>query len=172
MATSLPFLLIFMLLAFYAKTNATSSSVSSIAKDQVPCTMCVECENPCQPLPPPPPQVIECPPPPAPAPPSPPPPSPPLPPAIIECPPPPPPKLPCPNNCEVPYPPPQYSYFSPGTPFAYYAPPDYEDKSSGETMMPFDAVLFLSPNSHSVYSMIHRCLVYGVFLCLTYCFVV
>ncbi|CAI8584859.1 unnamed protein product [Vicia faba] len=165
MATSLPFLLIFML-AFSAKTKATSS----VAKDQVQCTMCVECENPCQPLPPPP--LIECPPPPAPAPPSPPPPSPPLPPAIVDCPPPPPPKLPCPNNCEFPPPPPQYSYFSPGTPFTYYVPPDYEDKNSGEMMMPFQAILFLNPNSNSVYSMIHRCLVYVLFLCLHYCFVV
>lgn len=162
MATSLPFLLIFMLsFSFSANTKATS-----VAKDQVPCTMCIECENPCQPLPPPPPQVIECPPPPAPAPPSPPPP------AIVECPPPPPPKLPCPNNCEFPPPPPQYSYVSPGTPFTYYVPPDYEDKSSGETMMPFQATLFLNPNSHSVYSMIHRCLIYVVFLCFPYCLVV
>jgi len=169
MANSLPFSLIIFMLAFSANTKATSS----VAKDQVPCTMCAECENPCQPLPPPPPKVLECPPPPSPSPPPPmPPPSPPLPPAIVECPPPPPtPKSPCPNNCEsppmTPYPP-QNSYFPPGTPFPYYVPPDYYNKNSGETLVPFQAILFSNPNSHFVYSII-QCLINLLFLCLPYC---
>ncbi|CAJ2653206.1 unnamed protein product [Trifolium pratense] len=82
-ANFLPFLLTF-ILAFSTNTKASSL----VAKDQVPCTMYAECENPCQPLPPPPPQVIECPPPPSLPPPPPPSPPPPLPPAIVECPPP------------------------------------------------------------------------------------
>ncbi|KAK2364722.1 hypothetical protein QL285_089563 [Trifolium repens] len=159
MAKFLPFLLTF-ILAFSANTKATSL----VAKEQVPCTMCAECQNPCQPLPPPPPQVIECPPPP-----------PPVPPAIVECPPPPrPPKSPCPNNCDLPPPmtpyPPQ-SYFPPGTPFSYYVPPDYynHDKNNGETMMPFQSIFFSNRNSHSIYSLIQY-LISLVFLCLIpYC---
>uniref|UniRef100_A0A3N7FYP7 Uncharacterized protein n=1 Tax=Populus trichocarpa TaxID=3694 RepID=A0A3N7FYP7_POPTR len=66
-----------------------SSTISEVSKEQIPCTMCYSCDNPCQPLPsPPPPAIPECPPPP-------PPPSPP-PPAIPECPPPPAPINECP----------------------------------------------------------------------------
>ncbi|KAK2418773.1 hypothetical protein P8452_62902 [Trifolium repens] len=163
MANFLPFLLTF-ILAFSTNTKATSL----VAKDQVPCTICAECENPCQPLPPPPPQVIECPPPPSLPPPPPPSPPPPLPPAIVECPPPPrPPKSPCPNNCDMPpmtpYPPQSY--------FPYYVPPDYynHDKNNGETMMPFQSIFFSNRNSHSIYSMI-QCFISLVFFCLIpYC---
>ncbi|KAF1892142.1 hypothetical protein Lal_00036498 [Lupinus albus] len=96
-----------------------NKATSTVAKDQqVPCTMCTECENPCQPLPtPPPPIVIECPPPP---PPPPPPPS-------------PPPKPSCPGNCEIqPYPP--GSYYSPGTPYLNQVPHSYYNYNGAKIM--------------------------------------
>ncbi|XP_019434096.1 PREDICTED: extensin-2-like [Lupinus angustifolius] len=103
------------------EVSAINQTISTVVKDQqVPCTMCTECENPCQPLPPPPPIVIECPPPPSPPPPSLPPPPPP--PAVVEC--PPPPKPACPDNCEIPpYPP--GSYYSPGKPYSNQVPHGY-----------------------------------------------
>lgn len=48
--------------------SSTTSNIIGVSKDQIQCTMCSACENPCQPLPstpPPPPPVSTCPPPPA-----------------------------------------------------------------------------------------------------------
>ncbi|KAF7818162.1 neural Wiskott-Aldrich syndrome protein-like [Senna tora] len=103
----------------------------TVSKDQLPCTMCAECDNPCQPLPPPPPPpVVECPPPPPP--PSPPPP----PPAVVEC--PPPPKPLCPGACEtLPPPPPPQAPSCPGNckPPSPWMPPGiffpYPDENHG-----------------------------------------
>ncbi|XLR67872.1 hypothetical protein HN51_014919 [Arachis hypogaea] len=139
---------------------SSATSTTTVAKDLVPCTMCVECDNPCQPLsPPPPPAVVECPPPPS----LPPPPPPSLPPpAVVECPPPPPPQPTCPDNCGQtqgqPHPPPYpvgSYYFPGGTPSSSggYAPPNYYN--NGERMVPFSAMLF---PSHFL------CLVYVPFL--------
>ncbi|KAK7284606.1 hypothetical protein RJT34_19355 [Clitoria ternatea] len=146
----------------------TVPAITKVAnKDNVPCTMCAECENPCQPLPPPPPPVIECPPPPPPSPPppSPPPPSPRLPPAVVEC--PPPPQLPCQNNCEMPpHPPyPPQSYFPPpGTPYGY-VPDYYNARNGGGKILPFQMLLFSNLSSNSGYFIL-RSLIHVAFLSL------
>ncbi|KAJ6680117.1 hypothetical protein OIU79_019764 [Salix purpurea] len=94
-----------------------SPAISEVSREQIPCTMCYSCDNPCQPLPsPPPPAVPECPPPP-------PPPSPP-PPAVPECPPPPAPANECPA-CQTPSPPvrppkPPAGYSFNGPPAGYF----------------------------------------------------
>ncbi|KAL5791894.1 hypothetical protein ACOSP7_000488 [Xanthoceras sorbifolium] len=99
MATPKPLLLILfpLILAFQFNYFSFVSATKTSSKEQIECTMCTSCENPCQPLssPPPPPPEIACPPPP-------PPPSPPPPPALPDCPPPPPPALP---DCPPPPPP-------------------------------------------------------------------
>ncbi|XP_022634706.1 sulfated surface glycoprotein 185-like [Vigna radiata var. radiata] len=145
MSISLP-LLIYILFASTVNVLALTQQ----PKDLVPCTMCAECDNPCQPLPPsppppsPPPPVVECPPPPSP---SPPPPSPPLPPAIVEC--PPPPKMACGDNCEIPEGPPA-GYFPSGTPYEYYVPGNV--KNSGGKMKPYQGILFSNYlTSYSLY---------------------
>ncbi|KAF3970276.1 hypothetical protein CMV_006014 [Castanea mollissima] len=82
-------------------TTDSSQNQTVSKKDQIACTVCNECENPCpvpSTPPPPPPPVVECPPPPPPALPPPPPALPP--PELQEC--PPPPQLPCPDNCNTP----------------------------------------------------------------------
>ncbi|KAL2954070.1 hypothetical protein AAZX31_19G201200 [Glycine max] len=132
MASSLPLqsslFILFLASTVFAINNITHAT--SVAKALVPCTMCTECENPCQPLlPPPPPPVVECPPPP----------SPPPPPAVNEC--PPPPKTPCPDNCEVPQGPvprppyPPVLYFPTGTPYPNYVPDNINN--SGGKMKPY-----------------------------------
>ncbi|KAK7344402.1 hypothetical protein VNO77_13951 [Canavalia gladiata] len=91
--------LILLLSTLPSSFSTITQPTSTVTKDQVPCTMCSECENPCHPLPPPPPPVvIHCPPPPSPPPPSPPPP------VVVEC--PPPPKPPTCSPCETLPPPP------------------------------------------------------------------
>ncbi|XP_010558841.1 PREDICTED: leucine-rich repeat extensin-like protein 3 [Tarenaya hassleriana] len=106
------FLCLFTLLLLTVKSHFLFVASTS-EKPQIECTMCIECENPCQPLPPPPPPPPEilCPPPPPPPPPPEilcPPPQPPPPPPEILCPPPPsppPPDPPC-DHCSLPLPPP------------------------------------------------------------------
>ncbi|XP_011042817.1 PREDICTED: leucine-rich repeat extensin-like protein 6 [Populus euphratica] len=110
-----------MLLLTLSINFSLSSTISKVSKEQIPCTMCYSCDNPCQPLPsPPPPAIPECPPPP-------PPPSPP-PPAIPECPPPaPPPSPPPPAIPECPPPPAPinecHACPTPPTPFPPVLPP-------------------------------------------------
>ncbi|TXG63346.1 hypothetical protein EZV62_010340 [Acer yangbiense] len=93
MANSKPLLLTLFTLTFAFQFNFSFTvDTKTSSKEQLECTMCTSCENPCQPMPSPPPPLpppeIACPPPP-------PPPSPP--PALPECPPPPPPVEPeCP----------------------------------------------------------------------------
>ncbi|KAL3717655.1 hypothetical protein ACJRO7_009142 [Eucalyptus globulus] len=84
-----------------SEASTTPTLAAVVSRDQVTCTMCAECENPCQPVPspPPPPPEVDCPPPPSPPPPpSLPPPSPP--PPDVEC--PPPPMPPACSACESP----------------------------------------------------------------------
>ncbi|KAJ6879942.1 hypothetical protein NC652_033313 [Populus alba x Populus x berolinensis] len=60
---SVSFLILFILHTDYF--SSTTSNVTGVSKDQIQCTMCSACENPCQPLPsppPPPPPVSTCPP--------------------------------------------------------------------------------------------------------------
>ncbi|XP_020231779.1 small proline-rich protein 2B [Cajanus cajan] len=124
MATSLPLVSSFFILflAYTVSAINNTEATSTVTKDIVPCTMCDECDNPCQPLPSPPPPVVECPPPPPP---------PPLP-VVVEC--PPPPKTSC-EDCEIPQGPPRpVLYFPPGTPNPYYV------KNNGEKMKPFQAM--------------------------------
>ncbi|CAL0302400.1 unnamed protein product [Lupinus luteus] len=133
MLNSLPnllpsFFIIILVSTLYTTTLQVSpinQAISTVPKDQqVPCTMCTECDNPCQPLPPPPPIVIQCPPPPSPPPPPPPP-------AVLEC--PPPPKPSCLVNCEIPsYP--QGSYYPPGTPYSNQVPHGYYNYNSAKMM--------------------------------------
>ncbi|MED6193711.1 hypothetical protein PIB30_022007 [Stylosanthes scabra] len=140
-------LICYVIIVLVASTLVLCTSVTSttvVEKDlTTPCTMCAECDNPCQPLsPPPPPLVVECPPPPPP-------------PAVVdEC--PPPPKPTCPDNCGQaqgqgqPHPPPYpvgTYYFPGGTPFQGYAPPNY-DNNKGERMVPFSAMLLSDPTSY------------------------
>nr|XP_016466016.1 PREDICTED: vegetative cell wall protein gp1-like [Nicotiana tabacum] len=93
-----------LLLSLNVQIVQAMSTITAMAKDQIACNMCAECENPCQPIlsPPPPSPPLPCPPPPSPPLPCPPPPSPPPP----ELPPPPPPSPPPPsspvNNCPPP----------------------------------------------------------------------
>ena len=123
-------------------TTADSNKNQTVSKkDQIACTVCNECENPCPvpstpppvveyPPPPPPalppPELEECPPPPALPPPEPEecPPPPALPPAEPEeC--PPPPQLPCPGNCYTPKPPSGPNRpFPPNGPKPYLSPPN------------------------------------------------
>ncbi|MED6125321.1 hypothetical protein PIB30_067460 [Stylosanthes scabra] len=173
MADNLIFYVIIVLVA------STLVSTTTVEKDlTTPCTMCVECENPCQPLPPPPPPaVVECPPPPSLPPPSPPPPSPPPPAAVDECPPPPPPQPTCPDNCGQaqgqPHPPPYpvgTYYFPGGTPFQGYAPPNYgNNNNNGERMVPFSAMVLPKPSSYDhflflVYAAFLYCVPYFLFI--------
>lgn len=153
MASSLPLqsslFILFLASTVFAINNITHAT--SVEKDLVPCTMCAECENPCQPLLPPPPPPLPSPPPP--------------PPSVIniEC--PPPPKTPCPDNCEevpqgqgpVPRPPyPPVLYFPPGTPYPNYVP--YNMNTSGGMMRPYSIYFTKS------FSLI----IYVACLCLTY----
>ncbi|XP_057440700.1 uncharacterized protein LOC130732725 [Lotus japonicus] len=152
--------LLFLFILLLVSSILTTNALSTVAKDeQVPCTMCAECENPCQPLPPPPPPVVECPPPPSPPPPLPPPPSPPPPPAIVECPPPPPKSL-CPDNCEtppiMPWTPPQGPPRSPYHYDPYHVPPGYGDNSGGK-MVPLP-----------VYFTMMQSFIFVAFICLPY----
>ncbi|GMN52357.1 hypothetical protein TIFTF001_021504 [Ficus carica] len=98
-----------LIVLIHSNTNVATTVVS---KDDVSCTMCTECDNPCKPKPPPPPSTPPPSPPPSPPPPKlpecPPPPAlPPPAPAVPECPPPPPvpQPLPPPPPC-LPLPPP------------------------------------------------------------------
>ncbi|KAJ4727754.1 hypothetical protein OWV82_000800 [Melia azedarach] len=110
-----------------------SSSSKTTSKDQIACTVCDSCENPCQPLPspPPPPPVVICPPPPPPL-------SPPPPPAVPKCPPP-----PAPPSCSACIPSPEVPQLSPPTmPFTPPFPP-----STGEFAPP-DRVPYF-PNDYN-----------------------
>ncbi|XP_023004682.1 glyceraldehyde-3-phosphate dehydrogenase, testis-specific-like [Cucurbita maxima] len=61
----------FTFLLFTLSKFSFLSSATAVAKDQVGCSMCSSCDNPCQlPPPPPPPPTSQCPPPPPPPPPS------------------------------------------------------------------------------------------------------
>ncbi|WVZ05097.1 hypothetical protein V8G54_018443 [Vigna mungo] len=151
MSISLPLLLYIL---FASTVNVLA--ITQQPKHLVPCIMCAECENPCQPLPPsPPPPSPECPPPPSP---SPPPPTPPLPRTIVEC--PPPPKMACGDNCEIPA-----GSFPSGTPYEYYVPGNLNN--SGGKMKPYQGILFSNYlTSYSLYftnSFIYICLPYFLF---------
>ncbi|KDP28218.1 hypothetical protein JCGZ_13989 [Jatropha curcas] len=143
MAIAMKILLILsLLLACTFSFTKSTTTVSAVYKDQMPCTMCYLCDNPCQPLAsPPPPPIPECPPPPSPPPPPlpecpppppipecPPPPSPP-PPALPECPPPPAPVHHCsecpPNAIPIPSGPPApiKPGYEPPAGGEFYAPP-------------------------------------------------
>ncbi|KAG5231705.1 leucine-rich repeat extensin protein [Salix suchowensis] len=96
-------MLLLTLSTILAFSFSLSPTISEVSKEQIPCTMCYSCDNPCQPLPsPPPPAVPECPPP------SPPPP------AVPECPPPPPPPSPPPPAV------PESGYSFNGPPAGYF----------------------------------------------------
>ncbi|QCD98267.1 hypothetical protein DEO72_LG6g2985 [Vigna unguiculata] len=157
MSISLHLRSFFSIILFFS-SSVNVLAITQQAKDLVPCTMCAECENPCQPLPPPPPPppVVECPPPPPPAPP--------LPPAIVEC--PPPPKTACPDNCEIPEGPPAV-YFPPGTPYQYYVPGNVQN--SGGKMKPYQGILF--SNYLTSYSLYFTNFIYVASSCLPYYFV-
>ena len=150
-------------------TTDSNKNQTVSKKDQIACTVCNECENPCPvPSTPPPPPVVECPPPPPPA--LPPPPVLP-PPEVQEC--PPPPQPPCPDNCYTPAPPSgptmepfppnnrpnrpfrpngQKPYLSPPNPIVpyfpyYYYPPGFTESNSLHLKMnPFvsSIVIFLT----------------------------
>ncbi|CAK7348368.1 unnamed protein product [Dovyalis caffra] len=98
--------------------------MTGVSKDQIQCTMCSACDNPCQPLPspPPPPPVSTSPPPPSPPPPA----------AVSDC--PPPPSMPSSGPYYYSPPPPNsvptYEYSSPPPPAdvgEFYPPPNYEE---------------------------------------------
>lgn len=72
-------------------TTDSSQNQTVSKKDQIACTVCNECENPCPVPSTPPPPVVEYPPPPPPVLPQP---------ELQKC--PPPPQLPCPDNCNTP----------------------------------------------------------------------
>ncbi|KAJ8899060.1 hypothetical protein K2173_010213 [Erythroxylum novogranatense] len=60
----------YFLFILYLNFSLTTSTITIVSKDQISCTMCSSCDNPCQPLtspPPPPPPDSSCPPPPPPA---------------------------------------------------------------------------------------------------------
>ncbi|KAE8009415.1 hypothetical protein FH972_005852 [Carpinus fangiana] len=122
-------LLLFQYSNFISSATSTTNT-TTVSKDQIACTMCSECENPCPvpalpPPPPPPPEVLP-PPPPSPA--------------LPEC-PPPPTRHPCPNNCYSDSPPSSGSPWPPNSgtteplplappnpmvpyfPYYYYTPP-------------------------------------------------
>ncbi|XP_057535443.1 extensin-1-like [Amaranthus tricolor] len=67
MTKQIPYLLY--IIPIFLTLCTISSAITSVSKQQIACTMCDTCENPCQPpiitVPPPPPQP-ECPPPPSP----------------------------------------------------------------------------------------------------------
>ncbi|KAL2510505.1 Uncharacterized protein Adt_16105 [Abeliophyllum distichum] len=71
---SLPLFLVTLVFSSLCDFSQEMSTVTAMAKDQVSCTMCSSCDNPCQPIfsPPPPPSPqppssgINCPPPPSP----------------------------------------------------------------------------------------------------------
>ncbi|CAK9310146.1 unnamed protein product [Citrullus colocynthis] len=136
------------------------SFATAVVKDQVSCSMCSACDNPCQlPPPPPPPPVVDCPPPP-------PPPSPPPPLPTSQCPPPPSPPScdtcvypsPPPPSSVQPYPPADGGQFPglappppnpilPYFPYYYYTPPSASAKSFPFSWkflpLPFLIILFL-----------------------------
>ncbi|XP_022991777.1 leucine-rich repeat extensin-like protein 3 [Cucurbita maxima] len=134
---------IFLTLFLFSLSKFSLSLATVSARDQVGCSMCSSCDNPCQlpppPPPPPPPLVVDCPPPPSPPPP-------PLP--KPEC--PPPPSPPSCDACVYPSPPPpssiqpytptdggQYPGVAPPPPnpilpyfpYYYYTPPSGSGKS-------------------------------------------
>ncbi|KAM3356217.1 putative proline-rich protein-like [Capsicum galapagoense] len=111
-------LILLLFISFNVQLNHATSTTTVLAKDQVSCTMCSSCDNPCQPIfsppPPSPPPSLPCPPPPS-------------------LPPPPSPPQPCLGGCSQPMTPP-YSgggsgggnddyYFSPTNPSMYPIPP-------------------------------------------------
>lgn len=57
-----------LLLSLNVQIVQAMSTITAMAKDQIACNMCAECENPCQPIlsPPPPSPPLPCPPPPSP----------------------------------------------------------------------------------------------------------
>uniref|UniRef100_A0A1S4DQN2 Leucine-rich repeat extensin-like protein 3 n=1 Tax=Nicotiana tabacum TaxID=4097 RepID=A0A1S4DQN2_TOBAC len=92
-----------LLLSFKVQLTYPMSTITAMAKDQIACTMCSSCDNPCQPIfsPPPPSPLLPCPPPL----------SPPLPPPLpppsdYNYPPPPSPPSSCPGDCSQPLSPP------------------------------------------------------------------
>ncbi|XP_030451445.2 leucine-rich repeat extensin-like protein 3 [Syzygium oleosum] len=111
--------------AVKTEASTTPPTVAAVdSRDQITCTMCAECDNPCQPVPspPPPPPEVECSPPP-----------PPPPPPEVEC--PPPPMPPACSVCKLPgigsiyaSPPPPNPIMS-TFPY-YYRPQDYGASSS------------------------------------------
>nr|XP_023913189.1 chitin-binding lectin 1-like [Quercus suber] len=120
------------------KTTADSNKNQTVSKkDQIACTVCNECENPC-PVPSPPPPVVEYPPPPPPALP---------PPELQEC--PPPPQLPCPGNCYTPSPPsgPTVEPFPPNGPKPYPSPPN--------PMVPYFPYYYYYPPGSSISNSLH-----------------
>ncbi|CAK7348369.1 unnamed protein product [Dovyalis caffra] len=135
-----PIRILLTLLTILGLNFLSSSTITEVSKEQLPCTMCYSCDNPCQPSPSPPPSpppaLPECPPPPPP--PSPPPPPPP---ALPECPPPPPtPNNECPACLTPPTPippvlPPNQSH-GPPTGDSFYGPPGYGNNSV--PYFPFD----------------------------------
>ncbi|KAI3425477.1 uncharacterized protein J3R85_010205 [Psidium guajava] len=123
--------------ADYSEASTTPALAAVVSRDQVTCTMCAACENPCQPIPsppppsPPPPEV-ECPPPPSPSPPPAlPPPSPP--PPEAECPPPPPMPPAC-GSCD-----------SPGTGSTYASPPPPATSGGGVYPPPYGGYYPMQP---------------------------
>ncbi|XP_010268076.1 PREDICTED: leucine-rich repeat extensin-like protein 3 [Nelumbo nucifera] len=84
---------LFLILPASFSPFTAATTVTATSKDQIECTMCSACDNPCHPIP--------SPPPPSPPPPSLPPPSPPPPSSVSECPPP-----PLPPSSDNNYPPP------------------------------------------------------------------
>ncbi|MCD7472689.1 hypothetical protein HAX54_014017 [Datura stramonium] len=95
----------FLLLSLNVQLTHAMSTITALAKDQISCTMCSSCDNPCQPIfsppPPSPPPPLSCPPPPSLPPPPPPPSS-----SYYNCPPPPSPPQSCPGGCSQPLSPP------------------------------------------------------------------
>lgn len=125
MAT-LYFYFVSLILTSLCNFSLSMTTITAMAKDQISCTMCSSCDNPCQPIFSPPPPPIPSPPPPSPPPPS-----------LPDCPPPPsspsggggvyyfsPPPPVQPSA----YPPPYVggggdSYYPPATPHGYLTPP-------------------------------------------------
>ncbi|CAN4093014.1 unnamed protein product [Withania somnifera] len=88
--------LILLVLSLNDQLNHATSTVALMAKDQISCTMCSSCDNPCQPIfSPPPPSPLPCQPPPSPPSSS-----------YYNFPPPPSPPQPCPGGCSLPLTPP------------------------------------------------------------------
>ena len=113
-ALSVSFLILFILQSDYF--SSTTSSITGVSRDQLQCTMCSGCDNPCQPLPSPPPLPVSfCPPQP--------------PPAVVSASPPPPNSVPTyAYSPPPPYSVPTYAYSSPPPPAGvggFYPPPNY-----------------------------------------------